>query len=135
MFTVVLKNGPRAYPCRILEKIDVVNDSDGDDPFVLLYHHELGIPASYERRIDGQTVTFGTTGYGLGAVSMLYDRASKSLWIPRPQGLTCVNGRYQGKVLAPLYQLQRTTWGSWTSQYPNSQVLVGNDRSLPIPSE
>lgn len=135
MFTLVLKSGPRAYPCRILEKVDVVNDSDGDDPFVLLYDHQTGISLYYDRRIEGQTVTFGTTGYGLGPVSMVYDRASKSLWIPRAAGLTCVNGRYQGTVLAPVQTLERTTWGSWTSRYPNSQVLVGNDRTLPIPNE
>ncbi len=135
MYTTVLSEGPRAYPCRILEKVHVVNDRNGIDPFVLVFQHASGLTLCYDSRVDGEAVTFGTTGYGIEGAVMLYDRATQSLWLPKATGLTCVNGQHLGKVLPRSHSLEKTTWGNWTSRFPESEVLVGNDRSLPIPAK
>ena len=135
MFTFRFDEGPRAYPRWILERINVINDSDNSDPFVLVYDHAKKTPLCYSRILNGEAVTFGTTGYNVGGSALLYDRVSHSLWLPTNQGLTSVNGRHNGKILPQSRSLTSSTWGDWTRRYPKSLVLVGSDRSLPIPTK
>lgn len=135
MFAVVTKVGPRAYPRHVLQKVDVVNDSAGDDHFVLIFDHRKSVPVGYSREIEGEVVTFGTTGYGYGTRVLAYDRATRSLWESDDEKMTCVNGFHAGKVLPRTLTLTATTWGDWLYRNPESVVLIGSDRSLPIPDK
>jgi hypothetical protein len=45
--------------------------------------------------IDGERVEFGTTGYTMGNVFVLYDRASDSVWYPlNDNSCDAVSGPY-----------------------------------------
>ena len=65
----------------------------------------------------------------------MYDRPSKSLWLPEREGLLCVNGPHKGTKLPIAATPQKTTWSDWRSKHPETLVLTGNDREKPIPSE
>jgi hypothetical protein len=135
VFGFVLEAGPRAYPKDLLEKIEVVNDTDGSTPLVLVFDRLRQQAFLFERRIQESAVTFGTTGYTLDRQPLLYDRKTRSLWLPRGDQLVCVNGELKGTKLAPLSQPSLVTWGEWKAQHRDSWVLMGNDRDKPIPAE
>jgi hypothetical protein len=133
---------PRAYPTALLRKIEVVNDSDGSTPFVIVYDRGKESAAFYYRCINSHEATFGTTGYAYGktpdpnlGAPLLYDRLSKSLWLPEDDALVCVSGEYRGTRLPKVKIPEATTWSAWRSKHTQSLVLVGNDRAKPIPSQ
>jgi hypothetical protein len=137
VFGVLLQAGPRAYPMDLLEKIEVVNDTDGSTPLVLVFDRSRQQALLCERMIQGQgsAVTFGTTGYTLDRQPLLYDRKTRSLWLPRGDELVCVNGAFNGTKLTPLPRPSLLPWGDWKTAHPDSSVLMGSDRAKPIPAE
>ncbi len=135
VFGLVLDAGPRAYPLDLLTKIEVVNDRDGSTPFAVVYDRGRDRAPAYRRTLAGREITFGTTGYTSDLKPLLYDRGTKSLWLPADDALVCVNGELKGTRL-PLYRMPgRTTWADWSAAHPETLILIGNDRSKPIPSE
>jgi hypothetical protein len=135
VFGVVLRAGPLAYPKDLIEKIEVVNDRDGTTPLAIVFERHRQRALVFERHVGGATVTFGTTGYTYDQQPVLYDRKTRSLWLPRSDQLVCVNGELKGTALAPLEEPVLVTWGEWKSRHPDSSVLMGNDRDRPIPAE
>jgi hypothetical protein len=135
VFGVALRDGPRAYPKELLDKIEVINDADGDTPLVLVSDRSRQQALLCERRVQGSAVTFGTTGYRLDGQPLLYDRKTRSLWLPRGGELVCVNGALNGTKLTPLPSPSLVPWGDWKTTHPDSSVLMGNDRDKPIPAE
>jgi hypothetical protein len=144
-YALTLADGARAYPRDLLRKIQVVNDEGGGVPFVIVFDSQHQIAQFYDRRVDGRPLTFGTTGYSLGDSDdpilgrpMLYDRKTKSLWLPEPKSLVCVSGPHKGVELPTALRPERTTWSNWVALHPQTVVLIGSDRDndrRPIPSE
>ena len=95
------------YPEKLLRKIEVVNDASDSVAFAIVYDRTGGGAARvYDRRVGGKPVTFGTTGYALGPTDdpkdgrpLLYDRKTRSLWLPEADALVCVNGPLSGTRL------------------------------------
>ena len=117
--------GARAYPRDLLRKIEVVND-EAEIPFAIVFDRQHDTARFYDRRVEGRTVTFGTTGYALGDSDdpqkgrpLLYDRKTRSLWLPEEQGLDCVNGPLKGRRLpAAAFRPERSNWGDWKARRP-----------------
>ena len=79
----------------------------------------------YGREIDGQTTTFGTTGYTYDFTFLLYDRQSDSVWYPLEKGkLTAVSGAHAGESIGFLDQPKRMRLREWRDKHPNSLVLA-----------
>jgi hypothetical protein len=142
VYGLATANPPRAYPATLLRKIEVVNDRDGSTPVVIVFDRARNSAGFYDRRTSGLEVTFGTTGYAYGktpdpslGAPLLYDRLSKSLWLPEDDALVCVSGEYQGTKLPKVETPEKTTWSAWRRKHSQSLVLVGNDREKPIPSQ
>jgi hypothetical protein len=126
--------GPRAYPLDLLLKAEVVNDEDGV-PFAVVMSRDTGQAGAYTRILDGFPLSFGTSGYQSQQRPLLYDRRTRSLWLPAKDRLECVAGTLRGKSLASHKPLIKTTWGEWTGRHPGTTVLVGTDREPPMPAE
>lgn len=135
VYGLELQNGPRAYPRDLLEKIETINDVDGDVPILIVYDRGRAKPFSFRRAVDGATVTFGTTGYSRFKQPVLYDRKTKSIWILENDAFLCVAGPSKGRSLEPFRPLTATTWDDWLGRHSKTTVVVGNDRSKPIPAE
>jgi hypothetical protein len=135
VFGVTLGGAVRAYPKDLLEKIEVVNDRLGDTAVVVVYDRGVGAPLVYERSVRGGAVTFGTTGYACRKRPLLYDRKTKSLWMSDGATLACLNGPRKGEAIKPVATPAATPWAAWWRQNPATTVVVGNDRSRPIPEE
>lgn len=123
----------RAYPITVLAKTEVVNDVFGTQPVAVTYLPLLDQAVVYERSLDGEPVSFGTSGYCYEERFVLYDRATDSLWMPESQGLTAISGPLAGKVLPVIERPEPIAWGKWRRRHPDTLVCVGADRSQGIP--
>lgn len=70
----------RAYPIRILNYHEIVNDTIGDLSFSVTYCPLCGTGMVFNREIEGEVTTLGVSGLLFQSDVLLYDRASESLW-------------------------------------------------------
>lgn len=111
--------GPRAYPLRVLNWHEVVNDSVGD-PLLVSYCPICRTAVAAERRVAGNRAVFGVSGLLYRDNLVMYDRATRSLW-SQLAGLA-IRGVRTGSRLT-LVPAMVTTWGRWRETHPDTLVL------------
>jgi len=106
---VVDADPPRAYPIRILSYHEIVNDVLGDPgaagedieegplPIAVTWCPICASAVVYDRRVDGRTLTFGTSGKLADDALVMYDRETGSEW-KQPLG-TAIDGSLEGREL------------------------------------
>lgn len=109
----------RAYPIRILNWHEVVNDRFGDRRVVVSYCPLCGTGMVFEPPAKSDT-TFGVSGLLYNSDVLLYDRASDSLWSQIMQ--TAVTGPAKGSRLKML-PVTHTSWADWHARNPETLVL------------
>jgi hypothetical protein len=115
------RNGiSKAYPIRILNWHEIVNDHFGQEAVVISYCPLCGTGIAYSAYINGQARNFGVSGLLYNSDLLLYDRESESLW-SQIEG-KAISGPLKGRRLNPLTVLH-TTWSEWRKQHPGSLVL------------
>lgn len=110
----------RAYPVRILNWHEVVNDRIGPDPVVITYCPLCGTGMAFAARAGEHATTFGVSGLLYNSDVLLYDRATGSLWSQVKQ--ESIAGPLRGTRLQAL-PLEHTTWADWRARHPHTQVL------------
>lgn len=120
VFVVPLPGGLRVYPQRVMVWHEVVNELLEDQPFCIAYSPITGVATAYRARVGRAPLTFGVDGRLLYGNTVLFDRATESLW-SQMLGVA-FEGPQAGKVLEriPLY---RTTWRHARYALPRAQVL------------
>ena len=113
-------NEVRAYPHKILDWHEIINDEIDGFPFAVTYCPLTGTGIGWEREVDGQITTFGVSGLLYNTNLIPYDRLTESNWTQI--GLDCVNGPSQGNR-AKLVQLVETSWKTWKEMYPDTRVV------------
>jgi hypothetical protein len=79
----------------------------------------------YGREIDGTEVTFGTTGYTMNNIFVLYDRASESVWYPLSNTqLRATSGPKKGTAIEFMDKQVPMTLGAWRKLHPQTRVLL-----------
>jgi hypothetical protein len=119
----------RAYPLRILNHHEVVNDDFGG-PIAVTYCVLCGSAVTFERRVGGEPATFGVSGKLWRADLVMYDDRSETLWSQLLA--TAINGPRTGDQLA-LLPTTLTTWGEWRETNPDTRVLLPPPASGAIP--
>ncbi|MDH3640328.1 MAG: DUF3179 domain-containing protein [Gammaproteobacteria bacterium] len=117
----VRQNGvAKAYPIRILNYHEIVNDKFGSDGVVVSYCPLCGTGMAFSADIDGRTRSFGVSGLLYNSDVLFYDRETESLW---SQILTkAVSGSMRGTKLK-LLATTHTTWRDWRTRHPDTVVL------------
>ena len=110
----------RAYPHRILDWHEIVNDKVDDFPVAITYCPLTGSGIGWVRAVDGQTTTFGVSGLLYNTNLIPYDRATDSNW--SQMRLECVNGSLIGDKIET-FPIVETTWKTWKEMYPATKVL------------
>lgn len=110
----------RAYPLRILNHHEVIND-ELDGPLAVTYCVLCGSGIVFERRVDGEPTTFGVSGKLWRSALVMYDDRTESLW-SQISG-TAINGPRTGEEL-DLLSSTLTTWGEWQTAHPETRVLL-----------
>jgi hypothetical protein len=117
---VVIGNQARAYPIRILNWHEVVNDRLSGTPIVVTYCPLCGTGMVFRAGRPEHHVLFGVSGLLYNSDVLLYDRETESLWSQLK--MEAVTGPRLGERLEWL-PAQHTTWQAWRTAYPQTDVL------------
>ena len=110
----------RAYPHRILDWHEIINDQVGDVNISVTYCPLTGTGIGWNREINGSVTTFGVSGLLYNSNLIPYDRLTDSNWSQIM--LECVNGSLLGNGIET-FPLVETTWLTWKNMYPSTKVV------------
>ncbi|MFC7131211.1 DUF3179 domain-containing protein [Haloferax chudinovii] len=118
---VVVEGEPtKAYPVRILNYHEVVNDDVDDIPLAVTWCPLCGSAVVYDRRVDDRTLTFGVSGKLADDDLVMYDRETDSEW---KQSLGhCISGELEGESLS-VVPASLTTYAEFEDAYSDGTVL------------
>jgi len=116
-------NTMKVYPYNILNWHEIVNDTVAGVPVAVTFCPLCGSAIVYDRRVDGEILTFGVSGFLIESNMIMFDRERESLW-----------QQSTGKVLAgrdlttelALVKFQLMTIGEVKKKYPEALVLSEN---------
>ncbi len=121
VFGVSINNDDRAYPLRIADWHEMVNDKVGGKNVALAYCTLCGAGILYDTEVNGRTFEFGSSGFLYRSNKLMYDRETDTLW-----------NQFTGKpVLGPLVgeeirldvlPVVLTSWSDWKSEHPKTRV-------------
>jgi len=110
----------RAYPARILDRHEIVNDTIAGDPIAITWCPLCGSAVGLRRVIDGQVTEFGVSGVLYNSDLVLYDRTTETLWDQiEAKGIV---GPLTGEQLEPV-PVTMTRWSRWRDAHPDTLVL------------
>ena len=118
---VALGGEARAYPLSILVWHELANDRVGGVPILVSYCPLCGTGMVFDRRVGGQTRSFGVSGLLYRSDLLLFDRETESLW--SQISAEAVTGPAQGKRLAVLAS-RMLPWKLWRERHPKTTVLT-----------
>jgi hypothetical protein len=123
---VSIDGDARAYPVKLLGLHEVVNDVVAGRPIVVTWCPLCSSALVFDRRVGGETLTFGVSGFLYQANQVLYDLQTRSLWSQLAEG--AVTGAMRGHRLELLAAAEQP-WGVWRSAHPRTRVLsIRRDR-------
>jgi hypothetical protein len=80
VLVVRLDDAVRVYPVQIMIWHEIVNDRVGDVPLAVMYCPLCNSAVAFDRRVDGRTLDFGTSGALHQSAMVAYDRQTETLW-------------------------------------------------------
>jgi hypothetical protein len=110
----------RAYPIRILNYHEIVNDAFGGQAVVITYCPLCNSGIAFDAKLDRARLEFGVSGLLYNSDVLLYDRQTGSLWSQIEK--LAISGDMKGTTLKA-YPLRHTTWRDWVARYPDTEVL------------
>ncbi|MBT4125151.1 MAG: DUF3179 domain-containing protein [Chloroflexi bacterium] len=128
---LIVEGDARAYPLAILMWHEIVNDTVGGEPVTVTFCPLCNTGITFSRIIDGQELTFGTSGMLRNSDLVMWDRQSESFW----QQITgeALAGDFAANE-SVLSQLPSSiiAWETFAEAYPEGKLLerVVDDRGL-----
>ena len=126
----------RAYPIKLMNYHDVINDTLGGKPIVVVWSAPAVAPSAMYR----DQLTFGSAGLVFQGAIVMYSKDTVptadgkkvdkySLWSPTLR--LCVAGERAGSRLTPL-QADLVSWQIWKTLNPQTTVFTGTKPVLPF---
>lgn len=110
----------KAYPIRIMNWHEIVNDRFAGQPVAVTYCPLCYTGVAFRAEHGGRRQHFGVSGLLYNSDVVLYDRETESLW---SQLLgRAISGPLAGARLEPI-PVTHTTWRAWRTRHPDSLVL------------
>ena len=110
-----------AYPIKILNFHEIVNDEIDGVPVAVTYCPLCRSGLIFDRRLDGEELIFGNTSALYENGMVMYDRQTGSYW-QHVAGLA-ITGELAGQRLTVLPSTL-LPWSGWTDLYPDTLVLT-----------
>ncbi len=123
VIALTLAGRARAYPLQTLTWHEIVNDVVAGVPVAVTFCPLCNTAIAFDRRVEGRTLSFGTTGNLRNSDLVMYDRQTESWW--QQFGGDGVVGRYAGTRLRTL-PARTVAWRSFRAQHPDGFVLSRN---------
>jgi len=127
---VTLNGESRAYPVRILNWHEVVNDSVGGQPVCVTYCPLCDSAATFDRNVGGEIREFGVSGLLYNSNLLMYDRGatgSDSLWSQIRREAVSGPAAKDGATL-DVIPCELTYWEDWFHRHPHTTVITGDNR-------
>ena len=122
VFGVSIDGEHRAYPLRITNVHEIVNDEIAGRPIVLAQCVLCGSGAIYSAEVGGGKTLFGTSGLIYKSNPVMYDLENRSLWHHFTGGAVAGSAADPGSALEPIPSVV-TTWKEWSTLHPDTTVL------------
>ena len=110
----------RAYPIQILIWHEIANDVVAGVPVAVTFCPLCNTAIVFDRRLDGRTLDFGTTGNLRNSDLVMYDRQTESWW--QQFGGEALVGQFTGEELEQLPS-RIVAWEQFAREHPDGQVL------------
>jgi hypothetical protein len=120
VITLSYKGQYRAYPSKILDHHEIVNDTIAGDPLAITWCPLCGSAVGIERTVGGTVTEFGVSGVLYNSDLVLYDRATETLW--EQIDAKGVVGTMTDVELA-LVPVSMSKWAKWRDKHPDTLVL------------
>jgi hypothetical protein len=120
----------RAYPLQILIWHEIVNDTVGGTPVAVTFCPLCNTAIAFDRRLDGRTLRFGTTGNLRHSDLVMWSDDPGETWWQQITGEAIV-GALAGRRLTPL-PAQIVSFADFKAAYPAGTVL-GRDTGFARP--
>jgi hypothetical protein len=128
---VAVAGEARAYPLRILDWHELVNDRLGGIPVALVYCTLCGSAIAYDARRDGdEPHRFSTSGLLHKSNKLMLDRETRTLW-HQLTGRAVLGPLAAEERTLPLLPTVVTSWQAWRERHPGTSVLsldTGHER-------
>lgn len=111
----------RAYPLRIMIWHEIVNDMIGGVPVAVTWCPLCNSALAFDRRLNGKTLSFGTTGKLRHSDLVMYDRETESWW-QQFTGRGIVGTHTDAKLT--LVPLRVESFERFQARFPNGRVLL-----------
>jgi len=125
IFGINYKNVARAYPQRILNWHEIVNDTISNDPIAITFCPLCGSAIAFERKVNGQPVELGVSGKLFNSNLVMYDRIEKNYWQQLTGEAITGPASERGEKLVQV-SISTVSWGEWRKNFPDTQVLSKN---------
>ncbi|MBI2012243.1 DUF3179 domain-containing protein [Candidatus Daviesbacteria bacterium] len=122
VFAIDYKGTQKAYPQRILNWHEIVNDTIASDPIAVTFCPLCGSALAFERKVDGVITEFGVSGKLHNSDLVMYDRYEGNLW-QQITGEGIVGPAARRDEILKQVPIITTTWREWKKEHPNTQVL------------
>ncbi|MCU9848693.1 DUF3179 domain-containing protein [Defluviimonas sp. WL0024] len=111
---------PRAWPIRYLTWHEIVNDEVAGVPVAVTFCPLCNAGMIFDRRLGGQTLSFGVSGKLRHSDLIMYDRQTESWW---QQALgEAIVGKLTGRKLTQLPGWMES-WGAFRARNPDGLVM------------
>ena len=126
VFGISINGDHRAYPLRILDWHEMANDVVGGVPVSLAYCTLCGAGIAFHGAApDGETYTFGSSGFLYRSNKLMYDRQTRTLW-NQLTGEPVLGELVSSGIKLELLPVVLTSWEDWLAQHPDTVVLDVN---------
>lgn len=123
VFGAAVNGEYRAYPLRIMDWHELLNDEIGGEPVALSYCTLCRSGVMFRTRApDGGHIVFGTSGLLYRSNKLMFDRETQSLW-SNLTGEPVIGRLAQNPIGLEVLPLTLTTWGEWRWRHPSTTVL------------
>ena len=119
---VEINGDARAYPRRIIDWHEMVNDTVGGVPVSLAYCTLCGSAILYDGRYGDQVFRFGTSGLLYRSNKLMYDRGTRTLW-EQFTGEPAWGSLVGAGIRLTTLPVVHTTWEAWLAAHPDTKVL------------
>jgi hypothetical protein len=122
VFGIELNGDARAYPLRIMDWHEMLNDVIGGMPVSLAYCTLCGSAILFDAKVGDTVFTFGSSGLLYESNKLMYDHQTRSLWATL-HGTPVVGQLVSKGIQLKRLPVVRTSWKMWKASHPETKVL------------
>ncbi len=119
---LIIDGDARAYPLAMLMWHEIVNDSVGGAPVTVTFCPLCNTGITFSRIVDGEELTFGTSGMLRKSNLVMWDRQTESFWW-QVTGAALVGDYAADETVLTQFPSSIMAWETFAESYPDGKLL------------